>query len=42
MAAKKAKKRPAMMPPTMIPGENGWTAIVVAPGGVPIGYWAQT
>ena len=31
----------AMMPPSMIPGDNGWIAIVFAPGGVPIGFWAQ-
>jgi predicted enzyme related to lactoylglutathione lyase len=31
----------SMMPPTPIPGGMGWIAVVVAPGGVPIGYWAQ-
>jgi predicted enzyme related to lactoylglutathione lyase len=31
----------AMMPPSEIPGGMGWIAIVSAPGGVPIGYWAQ-
>jgi len=30
-----------MMPPSEIPGGFGWIAIVKAPGGVPIGLWAQ-
>jgi predicted enzyme related to lactoylglutathione lyase len=30
-----------MMPPDQIPGGMGWIAIVQAPGGVPIGFWAQ-
>ena len=30
-----------MMPPGEIPGGMGWIAIVSAPGGVPIGFWAQ-
>lgn len=28
-----------MVPPTEIPGGNGWIAVVQAPGGVPIGLW---
>ena len=31
----------SMMPPMEIPGGNGWIAVVSAPGGVPIGLWAQ-
>jgi len=31
-----------MMPPAEIPGGMGWIAIVVAPGGVPIGFWAAS
>ena len=31
----------AMMPPSEIPGGMGWIAVVSAPGGVPIGLWAQ-
>lgn len=31
----------AMMPPEEIPGGMGWIAIVAAPGGVAIGFWAQ-
>ena len=30
-----------MMPPDEIPSGMGWIAIVSAPGGVPIGFWAQ-
>jgi predicted enzyme related to lactoylglutathione lyase len=30
-----------MMPPDQVPGGMGWIAIVQAPGGVPIGFWAQ-
>ena len=30
-----------MMPPSEIPGGMGWIAVVVAPGGVPIGFWSQ-
>jgi predicted enzyme related to lactoylglutathione lyase len=30
-----------MMPPSEIPGGNGWIAIVAAPGGPAIGFWAQ-
>jgi predicted enzyme related to lactoylglutathione lyase len=30
-----------MMPPEEIPGGMGWIAIVSAPGGMPIGLWAQ-
>jgi predicted enzyme related to lactoylglutathione lyase len=30
-----------MMSPSEIPGGFGWIAIVAAPGGVPIGLWAQ-
>jgi predicted enzyme related to lactoylglutathione lyase len=29
-----------MMPPMELPGGMGWVAIVAAPGGVPIGFWA--
>ena len=29
-----------MMPPAELPGGMGWIAIVAAPGGVPIGFWA--
>jgi predicted enzyme related to lactoylglutathione lyase len=29
-----------MMPPDQIPGGAGWLAIVQAPGGVAIGFWA--
>lgn len=29
-----------MHPPNEIPGGMGWIAIVMAPGGVPIGFWA--
>lgn len=29
-----------MMPPEQLPGGMGWIAIVAAPGGVPIGFWA--
>jgi predicted enzyme related to lactoylglutathione lyase len=29
-----------MFPPAALPGGMGWTAIVAAPGGVPIGLWA--
>lgn len=29
-----------MMPPEAIPGGNGWLALVQAPGGVTIGFWA--
>ena len=29
-----------MMPPEPLPGGMGWIAIVAAPGGVPIGFWA--
>jgi predicted enzyme related to lactoylglutathione lyase len=29
-----------LMPPSEIPGDNGWIAIVSAPGGVRIGLWA--
>ena len=31
-----------MMPPNEIPSGNGWIAVVSAPGGVPIGLWAQS
>lgn len=30
-----------MMAPEEIPGGMGWIAIVAAPGGVPIGFWAM-
>lgn len=30
----------ALMPPAQVPGGTGWIAVVTAPGGVPIGYWA--
>jgi predicted enzyme related to lactoylglutathione lyase len=30
-----------MMPPSEIPGGNGWIAIVAAPGGPAIGFWSQ-
>ena len=29
-----------MLRPEQIPGGMGWIAIVIAPGGVPIGFWA--
>lgn len=29
-----------MMPPEEIPGGNGWIAIVQAPGGPAVGFWA--
>lgn len=31
----------AMLPPEEIPGGMGWIAIVAAPGGVAIGFWAM-
>ena len=31
----------AILPPTEIAGGMGWIAIVAAPGGVAIGFWAQ-
>lgn len=31
----------AMFGPEQIPGGMGWIAIVAAPGGVPIGFWAK-
>ncbi len=31
----------AMFPPDPLPGGMGWIAIVAAPGGVPIGFWAS-
>lgn len=30
-----------MLPPQMLPGGMGWIAIVSAPGGVTIGFWAE-
>ena len=30
-----------MFPPNKLPGNAGWIAIVSAPGGVPIGFWAE-
>lgn len=30
-----------MMAPEALPGGMGWIAIVAAPGGVPIGFWAM-
>jgi len=30
-----------MFPPDQLPGGAGWIAIVAAPGGVPIGFWAK-
>lgn len=32
----------AMVSPMEIPGGMGWIAIVKAPGGVPIGFWAMS
>ncbi len=29
-----------MMPPSEVPGGMGWIAVVQAPGGVPVGFWA--
>ncbi|MEA3190973.1 MAG: uncharacterized protein QOD77_1555 [Thermoplasmata archaeon] len=29
-----------MMPPDQVPGGMGWIAVVKAPGGVPVGFWA--
>jgi predicted enzyme related to lactoylglutathione lyase len=31
-----------MLPPQELPGGMGWIAIVAAPGGVPIGFWAMS
>ena len=31
----------AMFPPEQLPGGMGWIAIVAAPGGVAIGFWAM-
>lgn len=31
----------SMMPPEQLPGGMGWIAIVAAPGGVAIGFWAS-
>jgi predicted enzyme related to lactoylglutathione lyase len=31
-----------MLRPEQIPGGMGWIAIVAAPGGVAIGFWAAT
>ncbi len=30
-----------MMSPVQLPGSSGWIAIVAAPGGVAIGFWAR-
>jgi len=30
-----------MFPPDKLPGDAGWIAIVAAPGGVAIGFWAK-
>lgn len=30
-----------MFGPSKLPGDAGWIAIVAAPGGVPIGFWAE-
>ena len=30
-----------MFPPDQLPGGMGWIAIVAAPGGVAIGFWAK-
>jgi predicted enzyme related to lactoylglutathione lyase len=31
-----------MLAPQELPGGMGWIAIVAAPGGVPIGFWAMS
>ncbi len=42
-AFKKAIKGGAaeLFGPNKLPGDAGWIAIVAAPGGVPIGFWAE-